>query len=178
MDFFTVESILSEEKCTEIIQQAENIQFNKMNYYNKQKDQDEFNINVRNSSYVELDDENLLNVIYTSLKDKNTIEGDFKISPNLRIMKYNTGGFFKPHRDTVYETNNFIGKYNLIIYLNKGYIGGETCFIDTVDKRYYPVKGDIGTGLLFDPTLLHTGSTVHEGAKYILVTQILIKKDN
>jgi hypothetical protein len=88
MDFRTVQSILSKEQCTELIQRVEEIQFKEMKYYNKQTNKDEFNITIRNSSSVELMDANLLTLIRNSLQSKKIFEDNYKISSNLRIMKY------------------------------------------------------------------------------------------
>ena len=71
--------------------------------------------------------------------------------------------------------DNYTGKYNMIVYLNNNYEGGETCFINPTDRTYVPIKGKTGDVLIFDPTLLHMGSEVINGSKYILIVQLFIK---
>ena len=60
------------------------------------------------------------------------------------------------------------------LYLNGGFKGGETTFISPDDKQlrvpYVPKTGSV---LIFEHSILHEGSTLREGRKYAMRSDIL-----
>jgi hypothetical protein len=90
-----------------------------------------------------------------------------RINERMRFLRYDQGDYFKPHYDGSYTTPD--GKHRTLItvqiYLNEGFIGGETTFLDTdagKDCRVIPTTGGI---LLFEHHLLHEGSTLLDAKK-------------
>jgi len=90
---------------------------------------------------------------------------------DLQVLKYEPGGFYKPHQDAFPDDKNK-RMYTFIIALNDEYEGGETVF-PNINKSYRLEKGDV----LFFNTLnnyecmtkkaLHGGASVKSGEKWI-----------
>jgi prolyl 4-hydroxylase len=89
----------------------------------------------------------------------------------LQILRYNPGQEYRTHRDAVpgFENQRVI---TMLVYLNEGYEGGETCFVRTGLK----VKGKKGDALLFrntladgrsDPASEHAGLPITKGTKLL-----------
>ena len=57
---------------------------------------------------------------------------------------------------------------SIILYLNNGYIGGETVFNGVTSAPHTTVGG----GLLFRHDILHEGLVVLSGEKYVLKTDL------
>lgn len=91
---------------------------------------------------------------------------------SLQIVKYEPGGFYKPHQDILNDEKNNPRVYTFILCLNDDYDGGETNF-PNLNKKYKLTKGD----LLHFNTLniwnmetkfaLHGGEPVNKGEKWI-----------
>ena len=89
----------------------------------------------------------------------------------LQILRYRPGQEFKPHRDCTEDIENQ-RVWTMLIYLNDGYTGGETEFLQTGLK----VRGNTGDALLFrnaddagrpDMSTLHAGLPVLTGEKFL-----------
>ena len=90
---------------------------------------------------------------------------------DLQVLKYKSGGFYKPHQDCLKDDKNK-RMYTFIIALNDEYEGGETEF-PNIKRRYRLEKGDV----LFFNTLnnyecvtkqaLHGGAPVKSGEKWV-----------
>ncbi|KAJ3054522.1 hypothetical protein HK097_001597 [Rhizophlyctis rosea] len=113
-----------------------------------------------------------------------------------RMARYDAGGHFGPHRDGVLHIGvNCRSMKTMMIYLNgdeegKEFKGGTTNFIeeqemfedergkirardDTILHRVHPRQG---TCIIFNHALLHEGSALLEGQKYILRSEILFSR--
>lgn len=88
------------------------------------------------------------------------------------VVRYKTGGFYKPHQDAVPEHFKNHRQYTFVMCLNDDYEGGETSF-PNLDLKYKMTKGDV---LLFhtldnlgafSSLALHGGDIVKSGEKWI-----------
>lgn len=97
------------------------------------------------------------------------------LNERLRFLRYGPGDYFKAHYDFPYYTpdGNHGTVYTVLVYLNQGYLGGETVFLLDNGKPYYTFKGETGDVLIFEHEVLHSGHMVLEGVKYILRTDVL-----
>jgi len=115
------------------------------------------------------------------------------INTYFRLCKYHFGGHFAPHFDSdfIVDPMDHRSLKTLMIYLNGDYDGGETQFCndhalffdctknlycapdEMVHTRWKPSKGDC---ILFDHRLLHEGSMVSSGEKYIMRSEVMYKK--
>jgi hypothetical protein len=85
---------------------------------------------------------------------------------DLRLVRYDEGGFFKVHSDTTGDDRR---RFAVVVYLNDDFGGGATVF-PLLGCRSVPEKGK---GVVFPAERLHRGDVVKEGTKYILVTWLL-----
>jgi predicted 2-oxoglutarate/Fe(II)-dependent dioxygenase YbiX len=103
------------------------------------------------------------------------------LNERLRFYRYDEGQKFDWHRDGYYESPS--GKRSFLtfmIYLNDGSDGGETLFTKLgglyLSEDDLSVKPRRGMALLFDHRILHTGSTVTRGRKYVLRTDVMYRR--
>jgi hypothetical protein len=118
----------------------------------------------------------------------------FKVNEGMKFTKYLKGQYFKPHIDgliTLKENESTI--HTVIVYLNDDFEGGDTHFLKVPEEgfvkflegskdenyeileTYKPKKGSC---LIFPNYHCHSGSTLTNGTKYILRTEIVFKRMN
>jgi hypothetical protein len=118
----------------------------------------------------------------------------FKVNEGMKFTKYLKGQYFKPHIDgliTLKENESTI--HTVIVYLNDDFEGGDTHFLKVPEEgfvkflenskdenyeileTYRPKKGAC---LIFPNYHCHSGSTLTNGTKYILRTEIVFKRMN
>jgi prolyl 4-hydroxylase len=89
-----------------------------------------------------------------------------------RCYRYTPGQRFAPHYDGAYERNETERSLlTLIVYLNEGFEGGETGFLD-YDVTAIPRTG---SALLFQHYMLHEGVSVRSGTKYVLRSDVMYR---
>lgn len=87
-----------------------------------------------------------------------------------RFYKYEEGQKFIKHIDESFIRNEAEASYyTFLIYLNDGYEGGETQFDDI------NIKPNRGMALIFLHSLSHEGTTIKNGIKYVLRTDIMFQ---
>jgi predicted 2-oxoglutarate/Fe(II)-dependent dioxygenase YbiX len=90
----------------------------------------------------------------------------------LRYYRYHPGQRFAPHMDGAFiRTNGEESFLTFMIYLNEGFTGGSTLFLDH-ETRVLPVTG---RALFFQHMLLHEGCEVETGVKYVLRTDVMFR---
>lgn len=91
-----------------------------------------------------------------------------------RCYKYLPGMQFKPHADGAFvRDENEMSAYSVLIYLNGECEGGETTFLTQPKVAVSPEAGKI---LLFQHPILHEGSLVTEGVKYVARTDLMYRQ--
>lgn len=94
------------------------------------------------------------------------------LNPNLNILRYHPGHYFKAHYDA--HDRSVPGAIGILNYLNEDFQGGETVFLVEDGKKvsYTPKTGSV---LIFDHNLFHKGAMVQQGMKYTLRTDLLFE---
>ncbi|KAL8392950.1 hypothetical protein RB595_002949 [Gaeumannomyces hyphopodioides] len=115
------------------------------------------------------------------------VRWDFlRVNRRMRFLKYQQGGFFRPHCDAAYKSqeNDKILQswYTIHLYLNDSKAeagdaaeleGGATCFLSTDCKRRIDINPKAGRVLIFQhERLYHSGDEVKAGVKYTMRTDI------
>jgi len=108
-----------------------------------------------------------------------------------RFSKYQQDEFFKPHIDGMFVRNrNERSIFSIIVYLNDNYEGGELEMysmddsvkvtdlsqVDAPLERIAQLKVKAGTAVIFNQDLPHCGSSVTQGTKYIVRTDIMFRR--
>jgi hypothetical protein len=92
----------------------------------------------------------------------------------LRIYRYEPGQHFGLHQDQSYAgADGSRSLLTLMVYLNDDFDGGETDFPEQGTR----VAPRTGTALWFQHMLLHSGTRVASGTKYVLRSDVLYRGD-
>lgn len=103
------------------------------------------------------------------------------LNERLRFLRYDPGQYFKPHSDGSFfrQRGERYGEQSFVtlqLYLNEGFLGGETTFLGDDDSMSIPFTPKTGSVLLFDHTLCHEGSLLTKGRKYVIRTDVMYTK--
>lgn len=92
------------------------------------------------------------------------------VNERFRGYRYQPGMRFAPHYDGAFRRNaKEASELTFMVYLNEGFTGGKTAFLD-FDVEVTP---QAGAALLFQHQLLHEGSVVETGVKYVLRSDVM-----
>lgn len=93
-------------------------------------------------------------------------------NPRLRLYRYAEGQRHGAHWDTVVELADGVrSMLTLVFYLNEGFAGGETEFVELGAA----VTPRTGRALLFQHRVLHVAGEVRSGEKFVLRTDVLYR---
>ena len=141
--------------------------------------------------------ESITKVIYSRIEK--FLPGSIGLNKRFRFYKYSNNATYRPHidgawpssgiKDGVYEFNvddNVWSKQTLLIYLNQEFQGGSTTFYFPIDQGKLGCCGVVpktGSVLLFPHgddciPIVHEGSLVTDGFKYVIRTDVLYPKEN
>jgi len=166
----TIEHFLSDEQCDQFIQLSERI-----GYENARLDNGKVVSEVRNNHRVLHKDEALAAQLWQKLANWVPQKVDYSkpigLNELLRFYKYQKGHRFRGHQDGSYiRSKTEFSRYTFMIYLNEGFEGGETKFLE---HTIVPQKG---MALIFLHKLYHEGAEVHSGTKYVLRSDIMYRR--
>ena len=185
---FVVDNVCTLEECNALIQLSENdpnsaYEDALVNVGGKQA----LNQGVRNNLRYIRDDFVISSEIFnriSHLLPQTWNEESFPLSclnERLRFLKYKPGQRFKVHHDVHYRRNDHseTSFVTLQLYLNEGFKGGETTFVEKgyEDDVRIPVVPKTGRVLIFEHRLCHEGSELTEGVKYVIRTDVMYKTD-
>ena len=98
------------------------------------------------------------------------------LNPRLRVLRYFSGDYFKPHTDGSFRTGD--GKQSLLtllVYLNDT-DGGATRFAVDTSAPGVDVTPETGSALVFEHKMRHEGLPVKTGHKLVLRTDVMYEK--
>jgi prolyl 4-hydroxylase len=171
-NIFTIDNFWTKQECKDFISKSELI-----GYEPATIDTEKGQIvveTVRNNNRVIYKDTILADKLWHQLKPLAPVKiGNSKsvgLNELFRFYKYQVGQEFKRHRDQSYIRNDIEASYfTFMIYLNDNYEGGETTFINLA------IEPKQGKALIFFHDLEHEGSSVKQGIKYVLRTDIMFR---
>jgi predicted 2-oxoglutarate/Fe(II)-dependent dioxygenase YbiX len=104
------------------------------------------------------------------------------LNERFRYYRYNPGQKFEWHFDGAFTRDNGdSSKLTFMVYLNDGFVGGETAFnlrrLGAVrdDDEVLRVVPEAGTALVFRHDVLHTGAVVLQGTKYVMRSDVMFR---
>jgi prolyl 4-hydroxylase len=132
---------------------------------------------VRNNERVMFDDAQLAATLFERVRETlpRDIDGRAPVGANerLRCYRYQEGQRFKPHFDGAFTRSaHEKSEVTLMVYLNDGFEGGETAFLD-LEQRVVPRRG---MALLFTHCVLHEGCEVTRGVKYVVRSDVMYRE--
>jgi predicted 2-oxoglutarate/Fe(II)-dependent dioxygenase YbiX len=131
---------------------------------------------IRNNTRVIFDDHKIAVALFERVRSHlpETLLG-WKVSganERLRCYRYHPGERFGPHYDGSFQrSDNERSLLTFMVYLNDGFEGGGTTFLD-LDEVVEPAPG---MALLFQHPILHEGSEVTSGIKYVVRSDIMYR---
>ncbi len=137
------------------------------------------NRDIRNNDRVIFDDQELADRLLARVKGRapQEIHGWSLIGANerLRCYRYKPGMRFRPHTDGSFQrSDDERSYYSFLVYLNDDFEGGCTTFITEPEVAIQP---RIGLGLIFQHPIVHEGSVVTAGVKYVARTDLMYRND-
>ncbi len=174
-NIFTIDNFITIEECDNFIIKSENIGY-ELATVETEKGHIVVEM-VRNNNRVIYMDFQLADRLWQILKPfAPTKIGNSKavgLNELFRFYKYQPGQEFKRHRDQSFIRNEIEASYfTFMIYLNDNFEGGETIFNNLT------IQPKQGNALIFFHNLEHEGSSVKQGTKYVLRTDIMYKLEN
>lgn len=179
-EIFTIDNIISPQECAEYIALTENIGYTDAPITTSRGF--EIRPDIRNNERVILDDPQRAFDLWQRVSNYiPNIIGRWQavgLNERFRFYRYDPGQRFAIHHDGSYRRSN--GEESLLsfmIYLNQGFAGGETRF--HLDRRYYEHLPSItvvpvtGMALCFVHELVHEGTPVDQGRKYVLRSDVM-----
>lgn len=105
------------------------------------------------------------------------------LNERMRFLRYDKGNYFASHQDGSFRRGEEAGldrrgevsKVTCQMYLNEGFEGGATRFMEWHDDTGlgFDVVPRTGSVLLFQHNLLHEGSVLVSGRKYAIRTDVM-----
>jgi len=133
---------------------------------------------VRNNERVMFDDPEFAQEVFLKARDHvpSEMHGRKLVGANERIRcyRYKPGMRFAAHADGAYVRNEEeMSFYSYLVYLNEDFEGGQTTFFTEPEIAIEP---QTGWGLLFQHAIIHEGSEVTSGVKYVARTDLMYSK--
>lgn len=167
---FTISDVLSLEECQHYIDYTEQVGYAPAPVTTSRgpKMMPDF----RNNERVMYDDVALANILWQRIQ--NYVPANLRtlkavgLNERFRFYKYLPGQEFKEHMDGRFQRNKQEASLlTLLVYLNGDCKGGETKFRDIT------VAPQPGLALIFRHKVLHAGTPVIEGVKYVLRSDVM-----
>ena len=128
------EKFLTDDECEYIIEQAKKNMETSMVTTDKKVDE---TIRKSKTAWLKREDPVVRNIMEKCLT---YTDRPFTNCEQLQVLRYEPGGFYKPHQDA-FENENNMRMYTFILALNDEYEGGET-ILPNLNKEYKLKKGD------------------------------------
>lgn len=171
-----VHSAFNSDECDELIKRIESLEpkVATINTYSGA----EVNRDVRNNDRVIFEDRALADRVLERIGDRapREIHGASLVGANerFRCYRYQPGMKFAPHADGAFHRDDDEQSfYSVLVYLNGDFEGGATTFITEPEIAIQPETGKI---LLFQHPIIHEGSLVTSGVKYVARTDLMYRK--
>ena len=180
-----IDDFMTKAECDELIQLTESVGYDQA-LVNVGGGRQKLMQDVRNSSRCIIDDERVAEMFYQQTKDyipENFLNEKWtKISINerLRFLRYQKGGYFKPHHDGCYQRPDGMEQsfVTFFLFLNEECEGGASTFVNPRDSSItHPCEPKTGRLVLFQHNIFHEGSFVKGGHKYALRSDFMYKRN-
>lgn len=174
---WVVENFFTAEECKEWIELAEDVGFGEAPI-SVSRGKEEVRKDIRNNSRAMVDDDERTFLLWQKAKPHvpQMLYGRVAVGLNerLRFYRYDNSQKFSWHHDGSFMRESGERSFlTFMIYLNEGYSGGETLFNNSQETVIKPKTGML---LLFKHEILHEGSEIKSGRKYVLRSDVMFSK--
>ncbi|MFK3651073.1 prolyl hydroxylase family protein [Lysobacter enzymogenes] len=167
---FSVIGLLTPAECAELVALAEHHGFEPAGVRTADGGQKSM-AHVRNNERVVFESPQWVDTVWQRLREAGlpALDGETArgLPRALRFYKYGPGQRFRMHKDGPWSEDGRLSKLTLLVYLNEGFVGGDTAF------RGFRVEPRVGDALLFVHDTWHEGSAVEQGVKYALRSDVM-----
>lgn len=179
-----VKNVFSKEECAAMVQETESKGYEKA-LVNAGGGRQVLDTDYRRSSRCIIDSPEQAAEIWKRVKDyvpavwnhRGTLWEVVGLNERLRFLRYSPGDFFAPHFDGCYERENGERSFiTLQLYLNEGFDGGDTTFIDIDTDATVGITPKTGSVLIFQHDIYHSGAKVTKGLKYAVRTDVMFQR--
>lgn len=169
--------VFSVNECSAVIQIAENAGFVRASFFTDKEGVEHYS-EIRKSERCILDSKPFAAEVFRRLLPH--LPAEFNgckvvgVNERLRILKYGPGDNFQLHSDGSYTSpiDGSTSMLTILLYLNEGYEGGFTTFLDK-DSTYVELVPHVGMVTLQEQPLLHLVPPLKKGIKYVLRTEVM-----
>jgi prolyl 4-hydroxylase len=171
---FTIDDVLTSAECASLIDRIESLGPSAAPITTSRGF--EMRPDIRNNERVMFDDVVLAKDLYDRIAARVPTPLCHMVpvgaNERFRCYRYTPGQRFAPHYDGAFARNERERSLlTYIVYLNEGFEGGETGFLD-FDVTAVPKTG---SALLFQHFMLHEGVSVRAGTKYVLRSDVMYR---
>ncbi|WP_165672757.1 prolyl hydroxylase family protein [Metapseudomonas otitidis] len=173
---FLIHGFLSPDECQSHIHASEALGYEEAAIQTRDGGQ-AMNKAIRNNDRILFDDpalaQRLLERVRPWLPD--CLDNEWQLvglNERFRFYRYTPEQYFKWHRDGAFQRSpSEISQLTLLIYLNDNYQGGATQLRDEAD-----IRPEAGMALVFPHRVMHQGSPITAGVKYVLRTDVMYRR--
>jgi hypothetical protein len=167
---FAIDDVLTPDECRSLIEHASTRGFDVATINTRHGPQ--IDTETRNNDRLIVDDFDLPRSLWMKVAEfMPRMAGGRQVrglNERFRFYRYRPGQKFAWHADAPFvRENDERSLLTFMIYLNDGYEGGATRFDSLA------VDGRTGMALVFDHGLIHEGSAVTRGMKYVLRSDVM-----
>lgn len=167
---FILRNVLSPTECAQIISDSETRGYDSL--------ADIYQTSYRDNERVIVSDAAFADTLYSRVRaELPRMDGHDVVGLNecFRSCKYAPGGHFKPHNDKCFvrEDERELSRLTFMMYLNGGFGGGHTNFLDVGRRPIKSVTPEPGLVLVFEHNTLHEGGVLLDGVKYIFRSDVM-----
>jgi len=165
-------NVLTPEECTHLIEQSEELGYKRTGY----------SPSYRSNTRIIIEDLELTDLIWNRIKS--FLPTEFHgweivgLNERWRFCRYVEGQHFGAHNDACYVRGTYERSFlTAMLYLNGGFEGGCTNFLEGVEGNLLRLPPQAGMLLIFQHNILHEGEQLKSDRKYIMRSDIVYKKD-
>jgi hypothetical protein len=182
-----VKNVFSREECAVMVQETESKGY-EVSLLNIGGGKQLLDADRRRSSCCTIDNPDQAAEIWDRVKEHVPVIWDHHgalwevvgLNERLWFLRYSPGDYFAPHPECCYERENGERSFiTLMLYLNEGFDGGDTTFIDidTDDTdTAIGITPRTGNVLVFQHDIYHSGAKVTAGVKYAMRTDVMFQR--
>eukprot|EP00005_Dracoamoeba_jomungandri_P014886 CAMPEP_0174269214 /NCGR_PEP_ID=MMETSP0439-20130205/40265_1 /TAXON_ID=0 /ORGANISM="Stereomyxa ramosa, Strain Chinc5" /LENGTH=216 /DNA_ID=CAMNT_0015357865 /DNA_START=29 /DNA_END=679 /DNA_ORIENTATION=+ len=184
---FTIENVFTEEECGELIKKAEEGGFEPATL-SVEPGVQVYRPETRNNYRYMVDDFENSALLFERIKEHLPEEWGastskirkrlHSVNERLRILRYDEGQKFNRHHDGWFTREGQRSYLTVQLYLNQGFVGGETTFfLGSNESVAVPVVPKTGMVLVFQHDILHEGSLLQKGRKYVIRSDVMYSQE-